>query len=247
MAVSILDPAQGSTKDWLAASDALLGDLGEAEAGQQGDVEDLLDQLLEAQKADGLAAAGSTAQTPQSRSSSRSISGRPPKVAVSRTCESPTKASAAREHQPAGEPRQLGDRLDACRCRGRRPRACPCRTRAATAARRASAASGASTGPPQHGLPESTSIRTPPLALFSRQPPGVVGLAQRGDVAHRSSTTQRPFRWQRSSGASSVMNGGVQRGTKLCSASSVARQEKLVATSHSSPARRRSRGSGCRR
>ena len=31
------------------------------------------------------------------------------------------------------------------------------------------------------------------------------------------------------------MNGGRQRGTKLCSWSSVARQEKRVATTHSSP------------
>src|SRR3954447_1625908 len=43
-----------------------------------------------------------------------------------------------------------------------------------------------------------------------------------------------PFRWHRSCGASSVMNGGRQRGTKLWRASRVARQEKSVLTIHSS-------------
>ena len=50
-----------------------------------------------------------------------------------------------------------------------------------------------------------------------------------------SSTTASPFRWQRSPGSSSLMKGGCQRGTKLCSSSSVARQENAVATNQSSP------------
>jgi hypothetical protein len=45
----------------------------------------------------------------------------------------------------------------------------------------------------------------------------------------------RPLRWQRSDGSNSVMNGGRQRGTKLDSGSSVAKQEKRVLTNQSCP------------
>ena len=55
----------------------------------------------------------SITQTPQQRSSSRPVSGKPPKVAASRTCERPTKAKPPGESEPAREAGQLGDGLDA--------------------------------------------------------------------------------------------------------------------------------------
>src|SRR5262249_17298696 len=82
--------------------------------------------------------------------------------------------------------------------------------------------------------PESTSIRTPPLALFGRQPPIAFASPRAVTYFGRPSTRPRPLRWQRSDGSSSVTNGGRQRGTKLDSGSSVARQEKRVLTNHSS-------------
>jgi MATE family multidrug resistance protein len=72
------------------------------------------------------------------------------------------------------------------------------------------------------------------FGLFSRQPPVVFvspkAVTQRG----LPSTRPIPFRWQRSSGASSVTNRGRHRGTKLCSSSYVQRLEKAVLTNHSS-------------
>ncbi len=50
------------------------------------------------------------------------------------------------------------------------------------------------------------------------------------------SAMHSPFRWQRSSGASTVMNGGFQRGTKLWVLLRVQRQEKRVLTNQSSSA-----------
>src|SRR5262245_18904851 len=92
--------------------------------------------------------------------------------------------------------------------------------------------------------PESTSIRMPPLALFGRQP--AISFVSPRAVTYFGlpSTMPRPLRWQRSDGSSSVMNGGRQRGTKLDSRSSVARQEKRVLTIHNSGVR--GQGSGVR-
>src|SRR5262249_8242916 len=83
--------------------------------------------------------------------------------------------------------------------------------------------------------PESTSIKTPPLALLGRQP--AIAFVSPSAVAYFGlpSTMPRPLRWQRSLGSSSLTNGGRQRGVKLASASSVARHEKRVLANHSSP------------
>src|SRR3954453_12282461 len=89
---------------------------------------------------------------------------------------------------------------------------------------------------PRHRIsPESTSIRTPPLALFARQPAGVFVSPRAVTYFGLPSIMPRPLRWQRSDGSSSLTNGGRQRGTKLASGSSVARQEKRVLTNQSVP------------
>src|SRR5690242_21866503 len=82
--------------------------------------------------------------------------------------------------------------------------------------------------------PESTSISSPPRALLDLQP--AISFVSPSAVTYFGlpSTIARPLRWQRSDGSSSVTNGGRQRGRKLDSASSVARQEKRVLTSQSS-------------
>ncbi len=74
----------------------------------------------------------------------------------------------------------------------------------------------------------------PPFALFARQPP--ISFVSPSAVTYFGlpSTIARPLRWQRSDGSSSVTNGGRQRGVKLASGSSVARQEKRVLTNQSS-------------
>src|SRR6516164_11810815 len=89
--------------------------------------------------------------------------------------------------------------------------------------------------PRQRMASESTSISSPPRALFGRQP--AISFVSPSAVTYLGlpSTMPRPLRWQRSDGSSSVTNGGRQRGTKLDSGSSVARQEKRVLTIHSSP------------
>src|SRR5258708_4778582 len=75
----------------------------------------------------------------------------------------------------------------------------------------------------------------PPLALFARQPP--ISFVSPSAVTYFGLpfTIPRPLRWQRSDGSSSVTKGGRQRGVKLDSGSSVARQEKRVLTNQSSP------------
>src|SRR5215472_7550334 len=96
--------------------------------------------------------------------------------------------------------------------------------------------------PRQRTAPESTSIRMPPLTLFGRQP--AISFVSPSAVTYFGlpSTIPRPLRWQRSDGSSSVTKGGRQRGTKLDSGSSVARQEKRVLTNQSSGVR--GQGSG---
>src|SRR5207237_1827877 len=89
---------------------------------------------------------------------------------------------------------------------------------------------------PRHRIsPESTSIRMPPRALLGRQPPIVLVSPRAVTYFGLPSTSARPLRWQRSDGSSSVTKGGRQRGTKLDSGSSVARQEKRVLANQSSP------------
>src|SRR5258707_8186360 len=90
--------------------------------------------------------------------------------------------------------------------------------------------------------PLSTSITTPPLALFARHPACLFVSPSAVTYFGLPSTMPRPLRWQRSDGSSSVTNGGRQRGAKLDSESSVARQEKRVFTNHNS--RVREQGSG---
>src|SRR6516164_4763435 len=87
--------------------------------------------------------------------------------------------------------------------------------------------------PRQRIAQESTSMSTPPLALFRRQP--AITFVSPSAVTYLGlpSTIPRPLRWQRSDGSNSVTNGGRQRGVKLASESSVARQEKRVLANQS--------------
>src|SRR5262245_57474662 len=88
--------------------------------------------------------------------------------------------------------------------------------------------------PRQRTSPVSTSIRRPPVALVERQP-ALSSVSPRAVTYFGlPSTMPRPLRWQRSLGSSSETKDGRQRGTKLDSASSVARQEKRVLTNQSS-------------
>src|SRR5262249_32127544 len=89
--------------------------------------------------------------------------------------------------------------------------------------------------PRQRMAPVSTSIRMPPLALFGRQPAGSFVSPIAGTYFGFPPTMPTPLRWQRSDGSSSVTKGGRQRGTKLASGSSVARQEKRVLTNQNWP------------
>jgi hypothetical protein len=75
----------------------------------------------------------------------------------------------------------------------------------------------------------------PPRALFGRQP--AIAFVSPSVVTYFGlpSTIPRQLRWQRSDGSSSVTNGGRQRGVKLASGSSVARQEKRVLANQSWP------------
>ena len=82
--------------------------------------------------------------------------------------------------------------------------------------------------------PLATSIRQPPWTLLARHPWGVSVSARAVTYRGAPSAMARPLRWQRSSAARPVRNGGRQRGTKLCRPSSVHRQPKAVLTSHSS-------------
>ena len=63
--------------------------------------------------------------------------------------------------------------------------------------------------------PVLTSSKQPPWGLSARQPPAVSVSPRAVTYLGRPSTMARPFRWQRSSAARAVMNGGRQRGTKL--------------------------------
>src|SRR6516165_696700 len=82
----------------------------------------------------------------------------------------------------------------------------------------------------------------PPLALFARQPAGVFVSPRAVTYFGLPSTMPRPLRWQRSDGSSSLTNDGRQRGVKLASGSSVARQEKRVLTNHNSGVGRQESG-----
>src|SRR5262249_16249651 len=61
----------------------------------------------------------------------------------------------------------------------------------------------------------ATSIRQPLCTLSARQPCGVSVSARAVTYLGAPSATARPLRWQRSSAASAVTNGGRPRGTKL--------------------------------
>src|SRR5260370_8920427 len=91
---------------------------------------------------------------------------------------------------------------------------------------------------------ESTYIATPRLPLIAGQPPIMFVSPSAVTYFGLPTNIARPFKWQRSDGSSSVTNGGRQRGVKLDSGSSVARQEKRVLTNHNSGVR--GQGSGGR-
>src|SRR5262249_48587179 len=146
----------------------------------------------------------------------------------------PDEGEIAHEVEAAREPRHGGDRLIApgvpvhgaerprARLADPQPAAVPARRVGHRQAR-------------QRMAPESTSIRTPPRALFARRPAIVFVSPSAVTYFGLPSTLPRPLRWQRSDGASSVTNGGRQRGVKLASGSSVARQEKRVLTNQNWP------------
>src|SRR5581483_147605 len=83
--------------------------------------------------------------------------------------------------------------------------------------------------------PVRTSTTTPPWALLDRQPPTVS--VSPSAVTYRGwpFSIARPFKWQRSSGTISLMNGGFQRGRKLYVSLTVHRQENRELTIHRSP------------
>ena len=59
------------------------------------------------------------------------------------------------------------------------------------------------------------SIKTPPVALFSRHAPAASVVPSAVTNRGRPSTTAMPLRWQRSSGTRSLTNQGRQTGGKL--------------------------------
>ena len=97
---------------------------------------------------------------------------------------------------------------------------------------RAASAAWRSRAPPSGRWRRRSGSRCAPCS--ARQPCGVSVSARAVTYFGAPSAMARPLRWQRSSAASAVMNGGRQRGTKLCRPSSVHRQPKAVLTSHSS-------------
>ena len=121
----------------------------------------------------------------------------------------------AAQRQAAGEAGQLGHGLPAGRWRGPRARAARSPIPAARAGRRASAASAASTGRGRRPRRWARRAGSRPGACSARQPPAVSVSPRAVTYRGRPSTMARPLRWQRSSAARAVMNGGRQRGTKL--------------------------------
>ena len=162
------------------------------------------------------------------------MSGMPPNVLDSRTSERPTKASGPAKVRPRVKP---GSSTTVSTLPASRSTTDSVPSPDSRIQRRSRYQRGewGIDRPETTVSSESTSIRTPPRALFWRQPPASSLSPNAVTNRTRSSITARPFRWQRSSAASAVTNGGRQRGTKLCSSSRVARQEKRVATIHSSP------------
>ncbi len=77
-----------------------------------------------------------------------------------------------------------------------------------------------------------TSIDDAAIGLALSPAADPVGLAQGGDEPRPAAFHRQPVEWQRSSGTSSEMNGGRQRGMKLYSRLVLHRQENRVFTSH---------------
>ena len=78
-------------------------------------------------------------------------------------------------------------------------------------------------------------MTTPPSWRRSRQPSTASLLHTAVTYFGSPSTIARPLRWQRSSGASLLMNFGFQIALKLCVWLSSARQEYLVLTNTTLP------------
>src|SRR5262249_59515725 len=164
---------------------------------------------------------------------SRSVMGMPLKTADSRTCDSPTKARSPTKSSLRVKPGTAATASYRPVFRSTVP-SVP-EPDSQTHSRPPCQRGEWGIDRPRHRIsPESTSIRMPPLALFGLQP--AISFVSPSAVTYvgSPSTRPRPLRWQRSEGSSSVTNGGRQRGTKLDSGSSVARQEKRVFANHSS-------------
>src|SRR5262245_6160795 len=180
----------------------------------------------------------STTQTPQARSStfSRSVIGMPLNRALSRTCDRPTNANGPKKSSPRVKPGKSATGSN-------RPLA------GSTTARLPAPDSSTQRRPSYHrgecGMlspramisPDGTSIRIPPRALLARHPAESSVAPRAVTYRGRPSRKPSPLRWQRSSGARAVTNGGRQRGTKLYRGSSVHKQLNRVLTAHSSGVR----------
>src|SRR5262245_25150448 len=158
----------------------------------------------------------------------------PLKTALSRTCDSPTKARSPAKSSPRVNPGTAATASYLPEFRSTVP-SVP-EPDSHTHSRPPYQRGEWGIDRPRHRIsPEPTSIRRPPFALFARQPAGVFVSPSAVTYFGWPSTMPRPLRWQRSLGSSSETNGGRQRGVKLASGSSVARQEKRVLANHSSP------------
>src|SRR4051794_13895554 len=157
----------------------------------------------------------------------------PLKMALSRTCERPTKASPPAKSSPRVNPGVeatasylpvAGSTTPSVPAPDSHTHSFPPCSRGECGIDRPEATTS----------PLGTSSSTPPLALFARQPAAPSVPPRAVTYRGRPSAIARPLRWQRSVGSSAEMNGGRHRGTKLDEGSSVQRQEKRVLTNHSS-------------
>ena len=116
----------------------------------------------------------------------------PLKTALSRTCDSPTKARLPAKSSPRVKPgtSAIGSYLPVFGSTKPSVPAPDSQTQSRPPYQRGE---WGIDSPRVITSPEATSIRMPPLALFARQPAGVVGLAQRRDVP-RAAVDHRPGR-----------------------------------------------------
>ena len=172
----------------------------------------------------------SSTQTPQHRSATgRSATAMLLNTADSRTCDSPTKARGPQKSRPRVNPGSTATASYFPVAGSTHPTPPP--PDSSTQSRPSYHRGECGIDSPRHTTsPDATSISTPPVALFSRQPLRVSVVPRAVTNPGRPPTSPRPLRWQRSSGASAETNDAFHRGTKLC----VQRHENRVLTNHSS-------------